>query len=262
MTYILASDYDGTLNQGGKISQRTLDAIGRFRKAGHLFGVVTGREAASWREILAKGLVCETDFNIVANGAHCMDGKGETIFTAPFRANAPYGDTTLEKALIRRYFELGFVAGGLSFERERMDFAMHLPQGGRDGHTVYLPKDDFGDHHEAIIANAYWATLQEADHAAAVLRREFGAYLSPAQNGRYLDITGVGIDKAAGLKTYAERMQVPLANIWTVGDNLNDIPMLRAYHGCAIRSGPVSGLGVADILCDEVADVVDLLLSR
>ena len=41
--YILASDFDGTLNHGG-ISQRSRDAIAAFRAAGNLFGIVTGRD--------------------------------------------------------------------------------------------------------------------------------------------------------------------------------------------------------------------------
>lgn len=262
MRYIIASDYDGTLRQNGGISARTVDAIKRFREAGHLFGVVTGRDCASWMRVLEQGIGVSTDFNIVANGAQCIDGEGNTIFVTPFKADATYGDTTLAEALVKKYYELGFVAGGISFERERMDFKLELPTGGKTESTVYSSPAEARGVREAVMSNAYWATLETATEAVEILRREFGEYLAPAQNGRCLDITAAGVDKATGLAKYAELMGVAADNIWTVGDNFNDIPMLKAYHGCAIRNGLVVSAGVTEVICDEVADVVDMLLSQ
>lgn len=262
MRYIIASDYDGTLRQNGGISARTVDAIKRFREAGHLFGVVTGRDCASWMRVLEQGIGVSTDFNIVANGAQCIDGEGNTIFVTPFKADATYGDTTLAEALVKRYYELGFVAGGISFERGRMDFKFELPEGGKTENTVYSSPQEAREVREAVMSNAYWATLEEGSAAVEILRREFGEYLAPAQNGRCLDITAAGVDKATGLAKYAKLMKVSSDNIWTVGDNFNDVPMLKAYHGCAIRNGLVVSAGVAEIICDEVADVVDMILSK
>ena len=44
MRYLLASDLDGTLYVHGLNVQKNIDAINRFRKEGHLFGIVTGRD--------------------------------------------------------------------------------------------------------------------------------------------------------------------------------------------------------------------------
>jgi len=262
MRYIIASDYDGTLRQKGGISERTVDAIRRFREAGHLFGVVTGRDCASWMRVLDEGIGVSTDFNIVANGAQCIDGEGNTIFVTPFKADAPFGDTTLAEALVKRYYELNFFAGGISFERGRMDFKFEFPEGGSTEKAVYNSPKEVCGVREAVMSNAFWETLEAAGEAVEILRREFGEYLAPAQNGRFLDITAAGVDKATGLAKYAELMGIPTDNIWTVGDNFNDVPMLKAYHGCAIRSGLVVSAGVAEVLCDEVADVVEMLLGK
>lgn len=45
MKSVVASDYDGTLHQGG-ISADVVEMIRRYRAAGNLFGVVTGRDYA------------------------------------------------------------------------------------------------------------------------------------------------------------------------------------------------------------------------
>lgn len=261
MRYIIASDYDGTLRQNGIISERTLRAIKRFRDAGHLFGVVTGRDYVSWTNAVNRNLACPVDFVILANGALCLDEKLETIFSTPFPAGEKHKDTTLACALINRYFELECTAGGISFERSRMDFSPQFPLGGKSNDVTFASPDDLSDVSEAVLSNVYWATLEEATEAITLLRQEFGAQLNPVQNGRYVDISAAGVDKATGIAKYADVMNIPLDNIWTVGDNYNDIPMLSAYHGCGIKSGPMASAEVVEFLCDEVADVVEMLLS-
>ena len=42
---IIASDYDGTINYQGRISNEDKEAIRKFRQAGNKFGIVTGRDA-------------------------------------------------------------------------------------------------------------------------------------------------------------------------------------------------------------------------
>ena len=44
---LFASDYDGTLHINGEVTQETLDGIKRFRGAGNLFGIATGRSLNS-----------------------------------------------------------------------------------------------------------------------------------------------------------------------------------------------------------------------
>ena len=42
---IIASDYDGTINYQGRVSEEDKAAIRKFRQAGNKFGIVTGRDA-------------------------------------------------------------------------------------------------------------------------------------------------------------------------------------------------------------------------
>lgn len=54
---ILASDYDGTLRTEELVAEKDIEAIARFRKAGNLFGIVTGRSMESLqKEIERNGL--------------------------------------------------------------------------------------------------------------------------------------------------------------------------------------------------------------
>ena len=62
---IIATDYDGTLNHKG-IDDKKKSAISRWRKAGNLFGVVSGRGVRSLHDIAAKKNF-EYDFLIANN---------------------------------------------------------------------------------------------------------------------------------------------------------------------------------------------------
>ena len=41
---IFVSDYDGTLNRGGGVTERDLAALDAWQKAGNLFGIASGRD--------------------------------------------------------------------------------------------------------------------------------------------------------------------------------------------------------------------------
>ena len=75
---ILASDYDGTLRTEELVAEKDIEAIARFRKAGNLFGIVTGRSMESLqKEIERNGFTY--DFIITNNGGVIYDGDGLSL---------------------------------------------------------------------------------------------------------------------------------------------------------------------------------------
>ena len=68
---IIATDYDGTLNHNG-IDDKKRSAIMEWRRAGNLFGVVSGRGIKSLLEVI-EGKDFEYDFLIANNGAIIFD---------------------------------------------------------------------------------------------------------------------------------------------------------------------------------------------
>ena len=72
--YILASDYDGTLNRGG-ISARDLEAVARFREAGNVFVIVSGRDGHMY-EYECKGRI-KLDYVLGMNGGIVTIADGD-----------------------------------------------------------------------------------------------------------------------------------------------------------------------------------------
>ena len=57
-------------------------------------------------------------------------------------------------------------------------------------------------------------------------------------------------------------MGVDADNIWTAGDNYNDLLMLRRYHGCAMASGVQAAKDASEFICRDIAEVVELAMKQ
>ena len=241
MKYILATDYDGTLRQNGEVSAENRIYIAKLRDKGHLFGVVSGRDFVYGYKQFKEKDKFPFDFVIMSGGATACDGEGNILFARPVRnINAA--------KLIARILELTGNPCGISFEKTRIDF--------RPGDSL----SDIKNVTEFVSANALCNTEEYAAEVCGILKKEF-AGTTPTQNGRCIDITAAGIDKTQGVAKLAEIFGVPNENVWTAGDNYNDITMLKMYHGCAMKSGVDAACDAAEYVCDSVADVIKIILD-
>ncbi len=263
MKYILATDFDGTLCQsypdGYKINDKTLSAIKEFRRNGNLFGVVTGRSYIWAYPVFKEQNTFEFDYIISDNGAQCFDGEGNTIFSNKIKAY---------KGFIKDYVNtvLNFCEdveeAGICFEKGRYNFEANNPDGDGEYYCKYSVLDELYDKDELVMVNA----VCKNDKTAANLKQEillrFGEYLDPAQNGRCLDITAKGINKATGISQYAKAMGVSHDNIYSAGDNYNDLPMVKAFHGCAVTNAVQELKNEAEFICDDIGSLIEIILMQ
>jgi len=88
-----------------------------------------------------------------------------------------------------------------------------------------------------VGVSADFARLASAE---PVVRQALGARASVVRSqAYYLDITPAGTDKGVALKEIARRLRVPAAEIVTLGDMANDLPMFR-NSGFSIAMGNAS----------------------
>lgn len=266
MRKIIATDYDGTLNQGG-IQPHVVEAIERFRAEGNLFGVVTGRDVGGSYDVFAREGKFPFDFVLPFNGALALDAQGKKIYSMPVRGDQPYGDTTLAKALVKRIWELTGFYCGIAFENWRMDIHPDYPDGGKIRWATMTPfgdleRDVFGKMDEFCQLNTICENEELAGKVTAQLQAEFGDYVNPLQNGICIDIPVCGLDKGTGVARYAAAVGVREADIWTAGDNYNDLAMLERFHGCAMTGGVQAAKDAAEFVCRDIADVVELVMGK
>lgn len=262
MKYIIASDFDGTLSQGG-ISEETLEAIKEFRRRGNYFGVVTGRDFY-WSYVVFKEQdLFPFDFVVSNSGGQGCDENGECIFR-DYIENVPLGDSTLAERLMESNLTLSGIDSGIALEKTRLAFHPTLPNGGKiEGDSYdYLPWNSLAALERFVSSNVICENDESAKEVAKELLRLYGDYINPNVNGRCIDITRSGSDKATAVRKIAEHFGVPEENVYTAGDNYNDMQMLKEFHGCAMTNGVDDIKRIAEYTCDNIAQVVKIVLGE
>lgn len=263
MKYLVATDFDGTLCQsypdGYKINDKTLEAIKKFRNKGNLFGIVTGRSYIWAYPVFKEQNSFDFDYILSDNGAQCFDKDGNTVFSNKIKAYRGFAKDYVTTVL---EFSDEVEEAGICFEKDRFNFEKNNPDGNGGYYSKYSVLDELCEKDEFVMVNA----VCKNDETAAKLKEEivskFGEYLDPAQNGRCLDITAKGVNKATGISQYAKVMGVIHENIYSAGDNYNDLSMIKAFHGCAVKSAVETLKNEAEFVLDDVGSLINIILKK
>ncbi len=241
---IIASDFDGTLSYNG-VSEDDSKAIAKFRAKGHKFGVVTGRdlEMALWVLYDLKKANTEIDFLICCTGAVILDGNGNLLITKRGKVT-PEFQTFIDKA-----YELGF--GGFNFnnllKRCYLDSRGNVPSeamqiGEFTQLNVWFPSDDNARKYNEFINENY------------------SHLISAYRNGGSIDMPPANTSKVTGIYDYARQFDSP--EIYSVGDNLNDLPMIKEFCGFAVSNAHDEVKASAKHQCNRICDMIDFILEE
>ena len=239
---IIASDYDGTINYNGKISDEDKLAIQKFRKAGHKFGIVTGRDVdlAQWIK-QENGL--EFDFVICCTGAVIKDGDGKIIYQKKGEMG-PFIGEIIEKA--KELGAYGFAIGDVLLKCI-IDIKGLIPS-QLDALSSFTH------------ANTGFIKDENATAFAKYVNENYGDKISAHQNGTAVDMPPAYVSKVTGIYEYARLFDSP--EIYTVGDNINDIPMIEEFCGFAVANAREEVKQRAKHQCNRIADMIEYLLEE
>lgn len=243
---IIASDYDGTVNCGG-ISEEDREAILKFRSAGNKFGINTGRdlEMALWVLHDLKKANTEIDFLICCTGAMILDGDGNILYEKRQKVNRERFKIIIDEA--RKY---GFGNFSVSDRLVRVY---------SDRNAKIPPQLDMID--EFTQANIWFLTEQSGIDFLKYLDENHSDYLKGFRNGGAIDIPPLGSSKPTGIYEYA-KMFDNVEKIYTVGDNLNDIPMIEEFCGFAVSNAKPEVKAVAKHQCNRVCDMIEYIMEN
>lgn len=239
---IIASDYDGTLNHGG-IDDIKRNAIKRWREAGNLFGIVSGRGTADLIEIPARNNF-EYDFLLACNGAVIIDRKGKILWES--RCNSD-----LAKPLTEFLF-----SHGCRWVTVQTAFKCVINRNDED-----CPDDEY--RLETVPEIPYFNQIntalpdyETAEKVTQAVREEFGEKLNPLQNGTCIDIVSADMNKAKGLYKFLELAGAKYDDMITVGDNINDTHMIAEFCSYAMKNAVQPIKNIADY---EIAGITELI---
>lgn len=222
---LIASDFDGTFASDDEQFERDTAAVRRFRAAGGIFGLVSGRNAAALEWICTEWKV-EVDFRLSDNGGTCRLPTGELLFAreASEAALLPLCDYMMSK-------------GTRLIAVNRPDGADMIYYAHRNGQIDWNPRRAFWKARRFSEVSGYFDTVEKTQEVAREINLLF-PHLDALPNGACLDVVPRGSGKDVGVGMIARRFGVDRENVYTIGDNYNDLPMIVAYGGFVVEGAP------------------------
>jgi HAD-superfamily hydrolase, subfamily IIB len=223
---IIASDYDGTLRHGHGISEADRNAVKTWREAGNLFGIVTGRSRDMLKTVEDDKL--DIDFVIIYNGVEIYDIQGN--LKKRFTGQSDRFYELLPFILRKKGDWAEFITN------EQIYYLTYGDEPDTSRNNWYKG-EIVKDLREFMQIYSLYDTEAEALEVSVNLNECFSDIVSPLVNGRWLNATPSGINKASGVAEYAKIMGVPKENIYTIGDSYNDLDMIKAFNGYTLENG-------------------------
>ena len=243
---IITSDYDGTLNHGG-IDKEKIEAISRWRKAGNIFSIVSGRGAPDLVRLYNKQSF-ECDYLIADNGAVIMTADGKIVCEDKIDASVtePFLDFLFSQGC-----KWGYVQTSVPCR--------------------VFKNDDFEDYDEeecftfdklpsfpyVYQINTALETFEEAARVTEAIKEKFGDMLNPLQNGTCIDIVSVNMDKAKGIYKFLELLGAKYEDVIAVGDNVNDKDMIKEFKSYAMENAVPLIKELADFETPSVTELIN-----
>lgn len=261
---LLVSDYDDTLyNQRLEVSQRNRDAISRFISEGGRFTVATGRAFETFTPQIAKEQLTINAPVILGNGSAIYDyEKGEYLH----RSNLPGSIAIHLQQLLTLLPDLGLETyhdGKVFVYNPNLVTQTHLERVNVP-YTVCERVADMDMPWVKLLLEQDHPVLEQAQEI--LLERWSDLYEVIFSNPYLLEVTAKGNTKGALVEKLRDILGLKPENVYCIGDNQNDIPMLAvsaipfAPANCA---QPVKDWGRARLVshCDDdaVAEVIEIL---
>ena len=261
MPQLIATDLDGTILFDRKVSATDLGAMRRWRSAGNLLVVDTGKSVFATRDTLEPEGVA-FDYAVAFTGAVLADGDyrvvtsrflpdglaheivmslqgidGLTVFATTLETDHIISDTYHEISPILQVF--------VPMEPDQM-------AGHRFIGVPMRVRDD--DTRERIVAD---------------LTGRWGDQIEVVRNQEFLDVIPAGATKGSGLNDLVAWLTGPggphpgeRVETWSFGDSWNDIPMHEAAdHAVALPWSPAEVTAVCERTMGSIADLVDCALG-
>ena len=255
VTRLLVTDLDATIVFNRSVSPADREAMARWRAAGNLLAIATGKSSFASRDVF-EPLGVEFDYGVVFTGAVLIDSSYQVL-------SARYLPDGVARDVATRTVDLpGVTTYATTIE------------------TDYILADN-NDEISPILAVFEQMTLEEMDahHFIGVplrvtndalrqrlqeeLTQRWEGVLDCHRNQEFLDFVPAGATKGSGLRALLDG---PLAGweveVWTIGDSWNDLDMHAvADHAVALPWSPPEVTAVCETTVGSMAELIDTIME-
>lgn len=253
---ILASDYDGTLRMNPLVSEEDKIAISKFRQAGNLFGIVTGRSIESLTKEIEVNQF-ETDFIITNNGGVIYDCDGNLLECCYMDFNTALDIISYIKTqnCVSYVINDGFHRYKFNVDENQIDHKYGNVAATSEKQESVL---DRGKIAQLVISLNDDVLAKEIAH---YINTNFKDYAVAYVNVHCVDIVPSGVSKAEGLLYMEAHLEVDHDCIYAIGDSYNDLPMLLQFHGMTLSHAHDDMKEYGFPIYDSVKDCIEDLMK-
>lgn len=254
---LLVSDMDGTLlDSSSKVSEQNREAICRFVEGGGLFTVATGRmefAVRSYLDVLPLNIPA-----ILYNGASIYDFKNERVLWSSCLSS---NMRQVAEEAISAFPGIGvtiFHEGEVYFATENIETAKHRV---REGFIPIIT--EVGNIPEPWYKIILTWEPQKLKAVEKFLENRTESFHMVYSEPQFLELLQKDTSKGHALKKLVEMIDNPQICVVAMGDNMNDIEMIKqAGIGIAVENANVLLKEKADICCvhhdlHAVSQVID-----
>ena len=240
MTRLLVTDLDATIVFDRTVSPADREAMARWRAAGNLLAVDTGKSSFATRDVLAP-LGVDFDYGVVFTGAVLIDGDYQ-VLSARFLPDGVARDVAARTVDLPADNNEEISSILAVFE--------HLSLEEMDAHRFI-----------GVPLRVTDGALRERLHHD--LSQRWEGVLDCHRNQEFLDVVPAGATKGAGLRALLDG---PLAGrdieVWTIGDSWNDLDMHAvADHAVALPWSPPEVTAACETTAGSMAELITTILE-
>ena len=249
-----ASDYDGTLFRGQTIAAEDVAGVRAWRAAGHKFGVVSGRDYGMLSPQL-KFYGIASDYAVCNNGSIILNAAGAPLWqgSIPLAVLAEIA----EEPCLTNSFHFAFSAADKTYLCHEGEGSWIMREAKEwDFPIVKIAVTDIGSLPQIQQFCLGYHEAKEAAATSDILNAKYGATVHAYPNGCSVDITPANVSKSQGIKKLLDLMRWEDAEVFAIGDETNDLPMLDAFGGFTVATARDAIKAKARAVYQSVGDML------
>lgn len=280
---LISTDLDGTIVFNGTISLRDREAMARWRAAGNLLVINTGRSVSALEHVVVP-MGLEFDNAILYTGAAIVDADIRVRYS-----------TALPAGVVEDILDFVEGAPGVTVFTTGLDEDLLIYDtigSGSELLTLFRPATRRElDGREVIGVPMRFTDPEMAARTETYLHRRWEGQAVGFRNQDFIDVVPASASKGAGLRQLVESLAEPPAaemsgeaseatvggsvglgvgsrppepvETWSIGDSWNDISMHQAAdHSYALPWSPPEVVAQCDGTVSSLADLIDSLMGR
>ena len=230
MKKILISDYDGTFYQNDRDIKKNIDKVNEFRTLDNLFVLATGRSYVDSKQKIDKYEI-PYDYLILNHGALLLSKDLEII----------------------KVFTL---------DKELVDSILEYANNDKDIYDVILISAFDKNVTDTLNIVKIMLKLYSYDKALEVKNyidksyTNIKSYFISDDNHYLVEVVSNKASKSLMIDKILDKEEIVKKNVYTIGDGINDIEMIRDYNGYRVRNSCKELVSVTDRVIDNVSDLI------